>query len=46
MAKGILDDTSVDFSCPGCGQKIKKTIGWLYSNPEITCPGCGETITL
>ena len=40
-----LDNKSISFPCPKCGQKHEKTIGWLKANAELTC-GCGVNIGL
>ena len=39
-----MDSASIDIPCPGCGQKVSKTIGWLKSHPNLVCPGCGAAI--
>lgn len=44
---GILDDASIDLTCPDCGHKTSKTIGWLRHDPDsFECAGCGETVVL
>jgi ribosomal protein S27E len=42
----MFENASVDLSCPGCGNKMPKTLGWITSHKEIVCSGCGETIHL
>ena len=44
---GILDGASIDLTCPDCGHKTPKTIGWLRHEPDsFECAGCGETVAL
>ena len=42
----MFDDADIELSCPGCGHKMTKTLGWITSHKELVCTGCGETITL
>jgi transcription initiation factor TFIIIB Brf1 subunit/transcription initiation factor TFIIB len=46
MAQGIFDGHEIEVPCPKCGQKTKKTIGWLRDHAEMICAGCGVTIVL
>ena len=41
-----LDKHELDIACPQCGQKTKKPIGWLKTNPQLTCLGCGTAILI
>lgn len=29
------------FFCAGCGEDLKKTIGWMKAHTKAKCPGCG-----
>lgn len=40
-----LDSHTIDLPCSGCGQKHKKTLGWLKAHQQFTC-GCGASITV
>lgn len=40
---GFLDNAPFTFSCPKCGHKIEKTVGWIESNRHYTCT-CGQRI--
>ncbi len=42
----ILDRTQIEISCPGCGYKTAKTVGWLRKNTKLACPGCDHEIAL
>jgi DNA-directed RNA polymerase subunit RPC12/RpoP len=41
----ILDEQTIDISCPDCGTEHTKTIGWMKTNDNIACT-CGATIVL
>ena len=41
-----LDSQTLDISCPGCGHKIKESIGRLKTNPKLTCPACSAVIDI
>ena len=41
-----LNKHELDIACPQCGQKTKKPIGWLKTNPQLTCLGCGTAILI
>jgi len=43
---GRVDGAKIEVSCPGCGHKSAKTIGWLKKHNEMTCIGCGQRIEL
>ncbi len=43
---GAFSDAKLEISCPGCGHKISKTVGYLKSHSSMTCPSCGRTIRL
>ncbi len=43
---GILNDSTIDLPCPGCGHETPKTIGWLKRHKEYQCAGCKETVNL
>ena len=34
---GLLDSTEIDITCPKCGRKTKKTIGWVKTHKKFTC---------
>ncbi len=35
-------NATIDFTCPNCGHKFTKTIGWMEQNPEFACEAdCG-----
>ena len=36
----FLDDQTIDISCPHCGKKHQKSLGWLKTNDHIACD-CG-----
>jgi hypothetical protein len=40
-----FDAHALEIPCPQCGQKHKKTVGWLKSHQDIAC-GCGGTIAV
>ena len=42
MSKFTFDKQPFEITCPNCGQKIKKTFGWL-KNTKNRCPGCSAT---
>ena len=46
ISKGFFDGAEMDVSCPNCGYKVKKTLGWLKSSPEWTCSGCGKVVKI
>jgi transcription elongation factor Elf1 len=41
-----LEDKPLEFTCPRCGTKAIKTLGWLQANESVICAGCGNTIHL
>jgi ribosomal protein L37AE/L43A len=41
----FLDKTEIDITCPKCGRKTKKSIGWIKTNCQFRC-GCGESFAL
>jgi predicted RNA-binding Zn-ribbon protein involved in translation (DUF1610 family) len=43
---GFLDKQEVSFECPGCGRKLKQTIGRLKKQSKMVCPGCGADIEI
>jgi uncharacterized Zn finger protein len=43
---GLLDDATIDISCPKCARKRKEKIGKLKTNPDLTCLGCGTVIQI
>jgi copper chaperone CopZ len=40
-----LDSYEISISCTHCGNKIKKSIGWIKSNSDFICV-CGTRIKL
>jgi peptide subunit release factor 1 (eRF1) len=40
----MFERAELDIACPQCGQKFKKTVGWLQQNDACACPGCGVEI--
>jgi hypothetical protein len=36
-----LDYASMDITCPRCGKKIKKTVGWFKADGR-SCPFCDQ----
>jgi len=33
---------TIDFTCPQCGKKFTKTVGWIEANPQFPCEAeCG-----
>lgn len=44
--KGILDDSPIELTCPGCGHKFKERIGKLKTNPKLPCPSCRLEISI
>ncbi len=43
---GFLDKAPIEIPCPGCGRKVKKTVGWIQTHSDYACPGCGTPIHL
>lgn len=43
---GILDDQTIDFPCPKCGHKHRKTVAWLKANRHLTCSRCAANIAI
>jgi hypothetical protein len=41
----ILDRNPIELTCPQCGHKHQKTIGWLKANDNFACV-CGINIVL
>ena len=41
-----IRQTEVDLLCPHCGQKLRKTLGWLYDHDSFVCVPCGTEISL
>lgn len=41
----MLDNEQMEISCGDCGRKIKKKIGWLKRNKQLTC-SCGAVTRL
>jgi len=42
---GILDSQTVPITCPRCGRKTVKNIGWVRTTSRYTCD-CGTPISL
>jgi transposase-like protein len=42
----VLDDISVELSCPRCHRRTPKMIGWIKTNAEFVCEECGELVAL
>jgi hypothetical protein len=40
----MFDDAEIDLTCPQCGHKSMKTIGWIKANDAFTCDGCCDCI--
>jgi hypothetical protein len=41
-----VNDQRIELPCPGCGNPMSQTIGWLRSHDVIDCAACGMTINL
>lgn len=42
----LLDDATIDISCPKCSRKRTEKIRKLKTNPQLTCVGCGAAIQI
>jgi|HubBroStandDraft_1064217.scaffolds.fasta_scaffold00009_41 hypothetical protein len=42
---GFLDNAEIGIPFPKCGQKTKKTVGWLKSHNQMVCR-CGAEINI
>lgn len=40
----ILDDKTIEITCPQCSHKFKERIGRLKTNPNLTCSRCRASI--
>ena len=38
------DDDLFPFPCPGCGEKLEKSVGWLKTNTRLKCPECERNV--
>lgn len=39
-----LDAIQLNIKCDACGDKLRKTIGWLKHHCDLTCEVCGIAI--
>jgi len=46
LMKSLLDDQTIELTCPHCAHKFKERIGKLKTNPTLTCSGCHQSITI
>lgn len=44
--KSILDDSSIELTCPHCSAKFSERLGKLKTNPKLTCRKCGGFIQI
>lgn len=44
--KSLLDNSSIELTCPECSHKFKERLGKLKTNPTVPCPHCGTGIAV
>ena len=44
--KSMLDSTSIDVPCPGCGKNSSQSIGILKVKNQLTCRHCREVFLI
>lgn len=42
---GLLDNATIDITCPKCSRKFKERLGRLKNNPMLKCT-CGASIKI
>lgn len=44
----VIENLEIEIPCLGssCSKKIKKTIGWMKRNTQLTCPSCQTVMDL
>jgi hypothetical protein len=45
MAKHFRD-VDIEFPCPNCSHKLKRTAGRIEQDPLVTCPKCHNSVKL
>lgn len=44
LMTNLLDDQTIELTCPHCGRKFEERIGKLKTNPRLICAGCHNVI--